>query len=78
MREIRAISEVVEIVATKTVRIALFAPRVMSKAIGDGGDAIILDLEDSAPVAAKLEARSLIVVANGAQVAAAAEPSVYI
>ena len=48
----------------KPVRVALFAPgintKVMSKAIGAGVDAVILDLEDSVPIAAKLEARALV------------------
>ena len=46
------------------VRTALFAPgikeRVMSKALESGADAVILDLEDSVPVAAKAEARTLV------------------
>lgn len=48
----------------KPVRIALFAPgskeRVMAKALESGADAVILDLEDSVPVAAKAEARALV------------------
>lgn len=48
----------------KPVRIALFAPgsneRVMTKALDSGADAVILDLEDSVPVAAKAEARALV------------------
>ena len=48
----------------KPVRIALFAPgsneRVMAKALDSGVDAVILDLEDSVPVAAKQEARALV------------------
>ncbi len=46
------------------VRTALFAPgikeRVMAKALDSGADAVILDLEDSVPVAAKPEARALV------------------
>jgi citrate lyase subunit beta/citryl-CoA lyase len=71
---------VAEIVAMKPIRVALFAPginaRVMSKAIGAGVDAVILDLEDSVPIAAKAEARSLVAAAIGAQ--AAAGPAVYV
>jgi citrate lyase subunit beta/citryl-CoA lyase len=48
----------------KPVRVALFAPgintRVMTKAIAAGVDAVILDLEDSVPIASKAEARSLV------------------
>lgn len=48
----------------KLVRIALFAPgskeRVMAKALESGADAVILDLEDSVPIAAKAEARVLV------------------
>lgn len=48
----------------KPVRVALFAPginsKVMSKAIGSAVDAVILDLEDSVPVASKPEARGLV------------------
>jgi citrate lyase subunit beta/citryl-CoA lyase len=46
------------------VRVALFAPglkeRVMTKAMESGTDAVILDLEDSVPVASKAEARALV------------------
>lgn len=48
----------------RPIRIALFAPgskdRVMSKALESGADAVILDLEDSVPIAAKAEARLLV------------------
>jgi len=48
----------------KPVRTALFAPgikeKVMTKALDSGADAVILDLEDSVPVAAKAEARALV------------------
>ena len=48
----------------KPVRVALFAPgintKVMGKARASGVDAVILDLEDSVPVAAKAEARDLV------------------
>jgi len=48
----------------KPVRTALFAPgskdRMMTKALESGADAVILDLEDSVPIAAKAEARGLV------------------
>ena len=48
----------------KAIRTALFAPgskdRVMAKALESGADAVIFDLEDSVPVAAKAEARALV------------------
>jgi citrate lyase subunit beta/citryl-CoA lyase len=48
----------------KPVRVALFAPginaRVMTKALSAGADAVIFDLEDSVPIAAKAQARSLV------------------
>ena len=48
----------------KPVRIILFAPgskeRVMAKALESGADAVLLDLEDSVPLAAKAEARALV------------------
>ncbi len=48
----------------KPVRVALFAPgskeRVMAKALESGAHAVILDLEDSVPIAAKAEARALV------------------
>ena len=47
----------------KPLRTALFAPgskdRVMVKALESGADAVILDLEDSVPVASKGEARAM-------------------
>jgi citrate lyase beta subunit len=50
----------------------------MSKAIGAGVDAVILDLDDSVTVAAKPEVWPLVAAAICAQVAAAAEPAVYV
>jgi citrate lyase subunit beta / citryl-CoA lyase len=48
----------------KPVRVALFAPgsnaKVMSKALSAGADAVILDLEDSVPIASKSVARDLV------------------
>ena len=61
------------------VRTALFAPgikeRVMSKALESGADAVILDLEDSVPLASKAEARALVAKAIDA---AATHPAVYV
>ncbi len=48
----------------KPVRVALFAPginsKVMGKAVEAPVEAVILDLEDSVPIAAKADARSLV------------------
>lgn len=48
----------------KPIRTALFAPgtkeRVMTKALESDADAVIFDLEDSVPTAAKAEARELV------------------
>ena len=48
----------------KPIRAALFAPgtkeRVMTKALESDADAVIFDLEDSVPIAAKAEARELV------------------
>jgi len=48
----------------KPVRVALFAPginsKVMGKAVTADVEAVILDLEDSVPIAAKVEARTLV------------------
>ena len=65
----------------KPVRVALFAPgtreRVMAKALESGADAVILDLEDSVPLAAKAEARSRVAsVIDGA--AARSLPAIYV
>ena len=61
----------------KPVRTPLFAPgikeRVMTKALESGADAVILDLEDSVPIAAKAEARTFVAkVIDGVAAAAAA------
>jgi len=69
----------------KLIRIALFAPgikeRVMIKALDSGADAVILDLEDSVPLASKTEARPLVAkVIDGVGAAAAAYsgPAIYV
>lgn len=68
----------------KPVRTALFAPgikeKVMTKALDSGADAVILDLEDSVPVAAKAEARVLVAKAIDGVAAAGARtgPAVYV
>jgi citrate lyase subunit beta / citryl-CoA lyase len=67
----------------KPIRIALFAPgskdRVMSKALESGADAVILDLEDSVPVTAKVDARLLVskVIADAAA-RKAAGPAIFV
>ena len=65
----------------KPVRVALFAPginaRVMTKAMTAAVDAVILDLEDSVPKAAKAEARSL-VAATIDSAATTAGPAIYV
>src|SRR5215831_1925465 len=64
------------------VRTALFAPgikdRVMSKALESGADAVILDLEDSVPLASKAEARALVAKTIDTAAAAASHPGVYV
>lgn len=69
----------------KPVRIILFAPgskeRVMTKALESGADAVLLDLEDSVPLAAKAEARSLVAkVIDGVAAAGAARsgPAIFV
>jgi citrate lyase subunit beta/citryl-CoA lyase len=62
----------------------LFAPgskdRVMAKALESGADAVLLDLEDSVPVAAKAEARSLVakVIDDAAAGTARAGPGIFV
>jgi citrate lyase subunit beta / citryl-CoA lyase len=66
----------------KPVRTALFAPgikeRVMTKALESAADAVILDLEDSVPLASKAEARTLVAKAIDGAVAAPTHPAVYV
>ena len=67
----------------KPIRTALFAPgirdRVMAKALDSGVDAVILDLEDSVPLAAKAEARALVVqVINRVAVSGDSNPVVMV
>ncbi len=69
----------------KPVRIILFAPgskeRVMTKALESGADAVLLDLEDSVPVASKAEARSLVAkVIDGVAAAGAGRdgPAIFV
>jgi citrate lyase subunit beta/citryl-CoA lyase len=67
----------------KPIRTALFAPgskdRVMAKALESGADAVILDLEDSVPVAAKAEARGLVAkVIDGVAAANRSGPAVFV
>jgi citrate lyase subunit beta/citryl-CoA lyase len=64
------------------VRVALFAPggkeRVMAKAIDSGADAVILDLEDSVPIAGKVEARALVAAAIDLTAGRSNGPSIYV
>ena len=68
----------------KPLRTALYAPgikeRVMTKALESGADAVILDLEDSVPVASKAEARALVAKCIDGAVAAAAgsRPAIFV
>jgi len=66
----------------KPVRTALFAPgikeQVMTKALESGADAVILDLEDSVPVASKAEARVLIAKTIDAAAAPSSRPLIYV
>ncbi len=66
----------------KPIRTALFAPgikeRVMMKALESGANAVILDLEDSVPVAAKAEARVLVAKAVDSAAAAASRPGIFV
>jgi citrate lyase subunit beta/citryl-CoA lyase len=68
----------------KPIRTALFAPgikeRVMAKATESGADAVIFDLEDSVPLAAKAQARELVAraIAAAAALPAASRPVVTV
>lgn len=67
----------------RSVRAVLFAPgnkeRVMQKALESGADAVILDLEDSVPNAAKAEARALVAqVIAGVAAGAGGGPAVFV
>ena len=66
----------------KPIRTALFAPgineRVMMKALASGADAVILDLEDSVPIASKAVARSLVAKVIDGVAAAGAGPAIYV
>lgn len=66
----------------KPIRTALFAPgikeRVMTKAFESDADAVIFDLEDSVPAAAKAEARALVAQAIDRAHAAGSGPRVTV
>jgi citrate lyase subunit beta/citryl-CoA lyase len=66
----------------KPVRTALFAPgikdRVMGKALAAGADAVILDLEDSVPLATKAEARTLVAKTIDGVAANPSRPGIYV
>ena len=64
------------------VRTALFAPgikeRVMTKALESGADAVILDLEDSVPLASKAEARTLVAKTIDGAANTPSRPAIYV
>ena len=66
----------------KPVRTALFAPgikdRVMGKALAGGADAVILDLEDSVPLATKAGARTLVAKTIDGAAANPSRPGIYV
>jgi citrate lyase subunit beta / citryl-CoA lyase len=66
----------------RPIRTALFAPgskeRVMAKALEAGADAVIFDLEDSVPTAAKTEARVLVAKAIDSAAAAPSGPAMFV
>jgi len=67
----------------KPIRTALFAPgskeAVMNKALQSGADAVILDLEDSVPVASKADARRFVAqVIDGGAAANRSGPAVFV
>ena len=66
----------------KPLRTALFAPgskeKVMTKALDSGADAVIFDLEDSVPNAAKAEARVLVGQAIAAAASRPSRPGIYV
>jgi citrate lyase subunit beta/citryl-CoA lyase len=66
----------------KPLRTALFAPgskeRVMGKALESGADAVIFDLEDSVPLAAKAEARALVAKAIDGAAARGGGPAIFV
>ena len=67
----------------KPIRTALFAPgireNVMAKALASGVDAVILDLEDSVPIASKAQARGLVADVIGAVAASdAPHPAIMV
>src|SRR3974390_1354340 len=66
----------------KPVRTPLFAPgikeRVMTKALESGADSVILDLEDSVPLASKAEARVLVSKIIDSAASNLARPAIYV
>jgi citrate lyase subunit beta/citryl-CoA lyase len=66
----------------RPVRTALFAPgikeRVMNKALESGADAVILDLEDSVPLASKADARGLVAGVIDQAAARESGPAIYV
>lgn len=68
----------------RPVRTALFAPgikeRVMTKALTSGVGAVILDLEDSVPIASKAEARTLVakIIDDCAAAGTQSRPAIFV
>lgn len=66
----------------KPVRTPLFAPgikeRVITKALESGADSVILDLEDSVPIASKAEARTLIAGVIDGAAKLATRPAIFV
>lgn len=66
----------------RPIRVALFAPgskdRVMAKALESGADAVLFDLEDSVPIAAKAEARALVARAIDCAAASPPGPAIFV
>ena len=69
----------------RSVQAALFAPgnkkRMLDKALESGADAVIFDLEDSVPIAAKVEARALVaraIAGVAAAGAAGSRPTIWV
>jgi len=69
----------------RSVQAVLFAPgnkeRMLNKALESGADAVIFDLEDSVPIAAKVEARALVaraIAGVAAAGAAGSRPTIWV
>ena len=69
----------------RSLQAVLFAPgnkeRMLAKALESGADAVIFDLEDSVPIAAKVEARALVaraIAGVAAAGAAGSRPTIWV